>query len=911
MEEKEIWREAIEFGINQLNKIGWDNDSTNYYIVSDGLGYPPKEVLKNATEFISKNYSDFEYKKIYGGDQSTNKIIRDAGFEIRPFDEIKYIEHLAYRVRNQLLKDEHPLAEHIWKKKHSPTWWWISFSKSGEDPKTSHLHYEFILRANQITVELHPEGDDIFKALYSSLISSFLNKHTGYKSAKWSEGYQIKDNSHLKLVLTKSANYNKSDDIPSSSIVKELSELLKKMYDEFYLSYYQKLTSKERWLIMEYQKFKNKIEFKNRKTQSVIVPIFQSILHDFLDNNTLNSGDFTALIQIFRNSAKHQTIHNYLENLFEDENQVNKYLTLIQNSNSTGYTGGGKSAIHNLEQNQLLEIKNFLQNIKNSNIIEEISKNCENFNALDIPQFKSGIYSAFLYYLKPNLCPIVNGQHKEFLKWMDFGNDYPDLILKFNRLLEILNEDDFGQLDAFIYFTNIPPKNNSTIIDTSNNPQNEVKMDINKNLILYGPPGTGKTYHTIDKAVKIASPSKYLENDHKANKKVFDNLITSGQIVFTTFHQSMTYEDFVEGIKPEIGDSANLKYKIEDGVFIRFCKIDFEPYYLMFLNYLKALYDYNPNDQKLIIREYFISNINIENGQYGYIQPDESPINISKEDVKNIFNKFGIKEVTTEQLLEAITRLKDQSNASRLRDLYNVFIRYIKQLNRVLIIDEINRGNVSQIFGELITLLENDKREGEEETISATLPYSKEQFSVPRNLYIIGTMNTADRSVEAIDTALRRRFSFEEMMPQYELIETELGEKNRYGDYECSKILETINDRIEVLLDRDHLIGHSYFLDLKRVEDFELGLSNIFKNKVIPLLQEYFYNDYSKIQAVLGEGFVTKKEKQNPFTPIKGSDLDIQDYLQKPRFQFETDKKGFKLIDALQILIDGKKEDVS
>ena len=182
----------------------------------------------------------------------------------------------------------------------------------------------------------------------------------------------------------------------------------------------------------------------------------------------------------------------------------------------------------------------------------------------------------------------------------------------------------------------------------------------------------------------------------------------------------------------------------------------------------------------------------------------------------------------------------------------------------MLIIDEINRGNIAGIFGELITLIEPDKRAFQVEVAQVMLPYSKKLFAVPPNLHIIGTMNTADRSVEALDTALRRRFSFVEMPCRPDRIEQPDG-----LDVDLRAMLIAINGRIERLLDRDHHIGHSYFMGVRS----ELDLRLVFKNKVLPLLQEYFYGDPRKLGAVLGEPWVTL-DKKNGYALRKGFDVE-------------------------------------
>ena len=216
----------------------------------------------------------------------------------------------------------------------------------------------------------------------------------------------------------------------------------------------------------------------------------------------------------------------------------------------------------------------------------------------------------------------------------------------------------------------------------------------------------------------------------------------------------------------------------------------------------------------------------------------------------------------------------------------------------VFIIDEINRGNISRIFGELITLIEESKRKGEADERSVILPYSGLPFSVPSNVYIIGTMNTADRSIALLDTVLRRRFSFVEMMPDTEVlkdIKIEVPEmpdtvdkKAGKSTIDIQKLLEIINQRIEVLYDREHTIGHAYFCGLKKTATLD-GLKNVFKKSVLPLLQEYFFDDYEKIAMVLGDN---QKRNRNYKFIVEDNGKDIHTLFGK---ELETD-----MLDMLQ-----------
>lgn len=325
--------------------------------------------------------------------------------------------------------------------------------------------------------------------------------------------------------------------------------------------------------------------------------------------------------------------------------------------------------------------------------------------------------------------------------------------------------------------------------------------------------------------------------DYEKIRKEFDALKQQGQIEFVTFHQSYSYEEFVEGIKPDLKNENDLTYQKVDGIFKSICKNasktitdNFDDVYEKFIN---DLADYNEDN---------LFKLKTGKGKTFGITVNSNK-NLSIYMGKNL-TKWG---TLTKNNLKNLSDWKYYANPiyEYLKNNYNLTVRETQNSTQpyILIIDEINRGNISKIFGELITLIEEDKRE----TMSVKLPYSQDNFTVPKNLYIIGTMNTSDRSIASIDIALRRRFKFIEMMPKSELV----------ADFGCGfqTIFEKLNTKIKILLDRDHQIGHSYFINTKYANADINTLKEIWFSEIIPLLNEYFYCDWEKLKLVI-PGFI-------------------------------------------------------
>jgi 5-methylcytosine-specific restriction protein B len=417
-------------------------------------------------------------------------------------------------------------------------------------------------------------------------------------------------------------------------------------------------------------------------------------------------------------------------------------------------------------------------------------------------------------------------------------------------------------------------------------------MNTPLNQILYGPPGTGKTHHTKARAVGIIedlTDEEVAETyDREGIRARFEEYRRAGQIEFVTFHQAFGYEDFVEGIKPNLTAEDDLQYRIEIGLFRRMAtaayanwhrattpadapaepaELDFSLVYGSYLADLQARLKFSPDHTVTVLTVGGFPAVISAASDTGIIsiRHGSAPLqyNVRAAWTRAVYQQYA----QATDIVPVIQKMLEIGgpNASLQWAIFNDLKQYEAgpaptasgtAEKYVLIIDEINRGNVANIFGELITLLEDDKRAGRPEALTVKLPYSKEDFTVPENLYLLGTMNTADRSVEALDTALRRRFSFTEMLPEPQVIRDKVGANGVLGEgpdaVDVARLLEVLNSRLEQLFDRDHCLGHALLLGIGTLGELRAA----FQRNIVPLLQEYFFGDWGKIGLVLGTRFV-------------------------------------------------------
>lgn len=768
------------------------------------------------------------------------------------------------------------------------------------------------------------------------------------------------------------------------------------------LSMEGKITEIEKIDLPDVLKWKIAFLYHNHKTPKILM-IFSKKILNYLTGKNLGFADSYEILLKKINS---NDIYDYSEILWQkwDNFKNSKKLEFIKNLevNQTLEIQLGKDdnwfrsygSIENYFKSGLPSLKIFRHYAKERRVNKDTDKNIKTFILFTLkndfiagcyttgapnqefdeknqPYFSYELCDAIIYFDKPidktSMEKILGTKIEGGQRYNNetFG-EYEELISKIIDL-KYLKEENIMILDKR---TNFPKPENG---ENGENKMSKSPL----NLILYGPPGTGKTYNTINKALEIIV-EKEKDNDVVCDKTIYEikNILNKdvpsneerkilqeafkffkekGQIEFITFHQSYSYEDFVEGIKPIPPfeeDNEEMIFKTKHGIFKKTCeealkkseisknsrffrmalgRQNEKPFervnYCIKNNLIGIGYDgfkydlsnhkdhesiknSNNNEQKTGSGQLDIFVNQLEKGDYLFITVgnkdivglckvtgeyffDEYPHEIMKgfehqrkvtwlsENIALDVSVLGWETVPS----ETITAIRSEINFDEINMAVNK--------NFVLIIDEINRGNISKIFGELITLIEDDKRLGEENEMTVTLPYSKQAFGVPTNLHIVGTMNTADRSIALMDMALRRRFSFQEMMPRYDVLEGIKVEKDG-KEIIISELLKKINERIEFLYDRDHTIGHAYFIKLKDMKDDEQykELCSTFANKIIPLLQEYFYEDWEKIQIVLGDHIKQYKKEEKDECKEWDDEINKTRFIQS-KISVETDVIGF------------------
>ena len=653
-----------------------------------------------------------------------------------------------------------------------------------------YIYPVFYLYDNKIILAFGKNTDTNFKE-----IKVVWDKRIDNISMKIMEYFSTESNDKLNII--KNINIYNVYEIENKSLSEEL---LNSIVDSFikilkyYISY-----------IDIYQKYKEKISNINEINKKDVKEVLEYYLS-------------TKILPDEQTKCK-EDIKNYDKEFFEFLKTIQKFdIDFSFPLNTILYGTSRIEKIYNIIIYSVYIIERKLENY--IEILEKFKQYVRRGKIEFIPSDKSYIYKDF----KKTCEKVENDKNNNYILIIEdinkrdslkiFGKGYfelekrlyneeeskiPKNLYILGTVSTIIYTDTLFNLEFFNRFKSIEMLFKDEIIKNIGKIDEEIKnlLDVKEevnnfkfplNTILYGPPGTGKTYNSIFYSVGIIKKDKSIIDMIKDKTKNISNIVKEeifnnfnylkeqGQIEFVTFHQSYSYEDFVEGIRPTL-DNKNISENIQS-------------------------------------------------------------IEENKKDLKYTLYSGIFKNICE----------RAESNLDK---------------NYVLIIDEINRGNISKIFGELITLLEPSKRLGETEELKIRLPYSGEEFGVPKNLYILGTMNTADRSIALLDVALRRRFNFIEMPPRYNLLEEKIEVKNDKIDLE--ELLKAINTRIEFLLDKDHLIGHSYFLNIKSFED----LKAIFKNSIMPLLQEYFYNDFEKIKFVLnGEEtnfIIDKKEPSSNY----------------------------------------------
>lgn len=824
-EPKKITKDHVLSAIERIEREQIDlKGATKYEVVINGKQYPPKEVMRYAHEEMNG-----EYLWEYGGGKSTNKFLKAMGFEIKGRNRVNY-----------------------WIFQGNPNTYDFSnaLANGGIHDWNVTAHKDKIKEGDKGIIWLTGERAGVYGLIE---VLSDPRERGEDKDPNWRAKHKAEH------VVDIEIEYNLFDE-PILKEKIEQNEILKNIKVGHQGTNFS--ATKE-----EYVELLKMIEDNKRRMGA----------SDFF-----NSEDFRVLeeyskVRREKDNEDHQKAYNRLRKVYD---KVKYWMNEIQQRNfPKGWTDIRRSPIN---QGQYFESYQWGKIYPGQDSPKELA-------------YTVAISDNHELNVKIDTVGLSDDDPKRKKYFIYRGEWESSKIIKTFKEKELIQsnwEDLIEESIEFIQSIENDYKNLVALLSRSFKEGNNMKQPLNQ--ILYGPPGTGKTW--------------YLQNHYFSNYTTLEESVTAEQH-FNDIVQDLSWwqvigialiEGGVQKVseirenrwvarKAEISESKNERATIWGSLQMHTIT-ESET-----VNYKQRqpplLFDKNENKTWQILEEEAketapelyeildsVNNFNPQKGKslkrYEFVTFHQS---YSYEDFVE-----GIKPVMSEEGAES-EDLKYEIKSGIFKELCKR-AESDPDNDYALFIDEINRGNVSAIFGELITLIENDKRKGAENQVTVVLPYSRLKFSVPQNLHIIGTMNTADRSVEALDSALRRRFTFKEMLPDPSKLETDFNGIN------LQTVLETINARIEMLIDRDHTIGHSYLMNLKGSKE---ALANAFNDKIVPLLQEYFYGDYGKIGLVLGKGFVEVKRSRNDV---------FADFSYENANDFISDSYELKKVDANSIV---------
>lgn len=917
-EEVAAWEKALTYAFDYLDKNEWPQTENfrKYAITFQGKLYPNKQVLKYATAYLAKHYPTYAVIPSLSGGKPINDFLETKGAKVyNGVEDIDFFKEIIANYKVHI--SQNGLNEEIYK--------WELVEKYNGRPDVTVKDFTAEIKSINFSNLVYGVGIGVIRHLaqdkpeeYRKCFELLFNESIDLSSrllsfnTKVTELYRV-----LEPDITRSAHHDER------TIATILTYRYPQKYtfykDSFYRSLCKKLGEKPKQKGEKYAHYLSIVDGFVTDYIKVDEELI-SMVNSQKSNTSYDDSEFMILAQdILYNALEKQndTFSLILKQLgaevidiyFKVLRKLIADLSLEETSEKIYFNYEKDTLIFGIGQRYVL-------NVEKGKYFRMISK-------------KQGAGGTEKFQTEPK------AYFNNYSLSHNIEKEYSDLLLAAKEILTVTNKSGYYKFDK---------KDFRALVFRELTPSTQIKertSTMSLNQILYGPPGTGKTYHTINKALAIIENKEetiLAKESREELKRRYQEYVTSGQIVFTTFHQSMGYEDFVEGIKPEIEEDKDgvrtVVYETKAGIFKELCKHaaistvkEEQPVVYQFDEAWEDLMEdvrINTEDAK----EDFVLDILTPNRGLKVTEiTDQGNLRITPMSVEGL--TYTVSYTRAKKLQAAFPDLSVVKNIDKeFRAVIGgsnstAYWAVINNLNKkiaanqsiveissselkphVLIIDEINRGNVSAIFGELITLIEESKRAGASEALELTLPYSKEKFSVPSNLYIIGTMNTADRSVEALDTALRRRFAFEEMMPEPMKITTEGALIDGIIEgVDLAKVLTKINERIELLLDSDHQIGHSYLINVADLS----GLANAFNNCIIPLLKEYFYHDDEKIALVLGAGFVTvKKQLENVNSLFPQMDgLDIHNIHGKSKFELKQIHSA-NIIEALTTLLAGE-----